>query len=95
MSNGGTLIDARASDLNYNTVAPWVGWGAYLWADGLNARFDGLIWERRDLDSDGTHPSRTGEEKVGRLLLEFFKTDPVTTSWFLANGSPRRRPVRR
>ncbi len=95
MSNGGTLVDARAGDLNYNTVAPWVGWGAYLWADGLNARSDGLIWEGRDLDSDGTHPSRTGEEKVGGLLLEFFKTDPATKSWFLTNGSPRRRPVRR
>src|SRR5215510_8723293 len=36
--NGGT-IDDRAGDLNYNNgTAPWVAWGPYLWADGLNPR---------------------------------------------------------
>jgi hypothetical protein len=95
MRNGGTLVDARAGDLDYNTVAPWVGWGAYLWADGLNVRSDGVIWERRDLEGDGTHPSRAGEEKVGSMLLQFFKTDPLTKPWFLASESRRRRPLRR
>ncbi|MEY4941768.1 MAG: hypothetical protein RIQ93_3503, partial [Verrucomicrobiota bacterium] len=32
---------------------------------------------------DGTHPSESGRAKVGRLLLEFFKTDPTTQNWFL------------
>ena len=78
--------DGRAGDLNYETVAPWVGWGPYLWADGLNPRGDGLIWERADFQPDGTHPSVSGQRKVGTVLLNFFKTDARASCWFLAGG---------
>jgi hypothetical protein len=78
--------DARTGDLSYETVAPWVTWGPYLWADGLIARRDGLIWERADFAFDGTHPSPRGQQKVGRLLLNFFKSDPRASCWFLAGG---------
>jgi hypothetical protein len=49
---------------------PWLGWGPYLWADGLEPR--------------GTHPSTSGRQKVAQMLLDFFKTDPTAKGWFLA-----------
>jgi hypothetical protein len=82
MANGGSVVDARAGNLNYNTVAPWVAWGAYFWADGLNPRSDGLTWARSDFESDGTHPDVPGETKIGTMLLNFFKSDPRTGCWF-------------
>ncbi len=87
VQSGGTLVDARAGNLDPNGVAPWLAWGAYLWADGLNPRADGLVWERADLEADGTHPAQPGEAKVAAQLLGFFKTSPYSRCWFVAGGS--------
>jgi len=76
------LIENR---IKANTTQPWVGWGPYLWTDGLRGRRDGLIWTCDDVLSDGTHPSRSGRQKVADLLLQFFETDTTARSWFLAN----------
>jgi hypothetical protein len=79
----GSVVDAVAGDLSLGQAAPWIGWGPYLWADGANANPDGLAWLPSDFQSDGTHPSQSGEEKVGAALLEFFKSSPLTRTWFL------------
>jgi lysophospholipase L1-like esterase len=63
--------------------APWIAWGPYLWADGTKGRKqDSLVWTREDFAQDGTHPSASGQMKVGRLLLDFLKTDPTAAPWF-------------
>jgi hypothetical protein len=65
-------------------IKPYLAWGPYLWADGMKPRKDGLVWTREDLANDGTHPSDpSGRMKVGKMLLEFFKSDPTTTPWFV------------
>ena len=55
----------------------------YLWADGVTPRQSGgLAWKREDLGGDGTHPSQSGRDKVAKLLLSFFKNDPLARSWW-------------
>jgi hypothetical protein len=78
-------VDPRAGDLDYVAgAAPWVGWAAYLWADGANPRSDGLVWLPSDFAADGTHPSASGRAKVGQLLLDFFEQSDLARCWFIA-----------
>lgn len=65
--------------------APWLAWGPYMWADGLDARSDGLTWACSDFSStDGTHPSAGGRNKVADSLLAFIHRDATTQPWYLA-----------
>src|SRR6185369_6098481 len=85
------LIEAQlegAHDLNFdpargNVRAPWLSWGPYLWADGIEPRSDGLTWLCEDFQGDGAHPSDLGIAKVSDRLLSFFETDPTTVPWYL------------
>lgn len=71
-------------DMDYDSgKVPWVSWGPYLWADGLKRRLDGLTWACDELQSDGTHPSPSGQRKVAYMLLSFFKSDTTTRPWFV------------
>lgn len=62
---------------------PWVGWGPYLWANGMRARKDGLTWSPEDFGPDGTHPAESARRKVADLLLRFFTTNRTARSWFV------------
>lgn len=84
---GGRVMDTRAADLNDNSVTPWIAWGPYLWRNST-------FWSRADFEGDGTHPSPSGEQKVGAMLLTFFKSEPTAQSWFLRASGSRRRAVR-
>jgi hypothetical protein len=77
----GTIQDRMRGKLK----GPWLGWGPYLWTDGLRVRSDGLVWTCEDVEDDGTQPSATGIQKVADMLLTFFKTDPTARRWFLAH----------
>ena len=81
-------VDSLNFDPNHGPVgAPWLSWGPYLWADGLNPRSDGLIWPCDDFRSDGTHPDSLGSDLVADSLLAFFKSDVTTTPWFVQTVS--------
>ncbi|MEO8295606.1 MAG: hypothetical protein ABI613_08840 [Gemmatimonadota bacterium] len=80
MSNG--TVDPVAGDLSAPLTAPWISWGPYLWANGSNPRGDGLTWLPSDFEADGTHPSPSGEAKVGQLLFNYFRTSPYASCWY-------------
>jgi hypothetical protein len=63
---------------------PLLFWGPYLWTDGMDGRNDGLVWTCDDVEEDGTHPSRSGIQKVVNMLTTFFKTDPTAKRWYVA-----------
>ncbi len=79
----------RGDSLNYDpgrgpVEAPWLSWGPYLWADGMNPRSDGLTWPCSYFQTDGTHPATGARDLVADSLLAFFKSDPTTVPWFRA-----------
>ena len=80
MNGGG--VHALAADLDYNSIAPWIAWGPYIWADGMNASSDNLWWECADFNNDGTHPSDSGRTKVANRLMQFMLSSPFAEPWF-------------
>jgi hypothetical protein len=80
MAGQGT--DPLAGNLDFGTVAPWLAWSVYPWADGLTPRSDGLTWSCNEFETDGTHPAQGAESKIGQKLLQFFLNSPYTVPWF-------------
>src|SRR5258708_12838893 len=78
---------AGQQELNFDPAkgpvrSPWIAWGPYLWADGLQGRKDGLVWRRENFPQDCMHPSGSGREKVAKILFEFLRTNPTSKPWF-------------
>jgi hypothetical protein len=69
-------------------VAPYLSWGPYIWADGINPRSDGFAWLPEDMQSDCTHPSAAGSLKIASELVRFFSTDTTSSCWFLHEAGP-------
>jgi hypothetical protein len=71
-------------ELDYKD-APVLLWGPCLWASGETPRkSDGLAYAPDDFAGDGTHPSRSGQQKVATQLLDFFAKDELAKTWFMA-----------
>lgn len=60
---------------------PWIGWGPYLWANGMEPRSDGMAWLPSDYAPDMVHPNAAGTAKVAGLLSDYFTTRPEA-AWF-------------
>ncbi|HMI31608.1 MAG TPA: T9SS type A sorting domain-containing protein [Candidatus Limnocylindrales bacterium] len=93
------LIDSqiRGDSLNFDPArgtvdAPWLSWGPYLWADGLNPRSDGLTWPCSYFQSDGTHPATGARILVADSLLTFIEEDPTTVPWY-GGGTVTAAPI--
>jgi hypothetical protein len=72
---------------------PWIGWGPYLWTDGTRGRSDGFVWTCADTrESDGTHPSPSGQQKVAQLLQAFVDSSPFTAWYRGASTIPSQSP---
>jgi hypothetical protein len=88
-------IDGLCCNYNSNNgtvTAPWMGWSAYYWANGLIPRSDDITWSCQDLEADGLHPrDPIGHIKIAQYLLNWFKTSELTTPWFLAPGANWKR----
>ncbi|MDP3451821.1 MAG: hypothetical protein Q8R90_02605 [Bacteroidales bacterium] len=80
-------LDSKIATAAPMVKAPWLGWGVYLWSDGSTPQYTNpnVFWNcPGDFNpTDGTHPSVTGAQKVGELLLTFFSSDSTAKIWFL------------
>src|SRR5262245_2567303 len=87
--DGGFAVRGVIQDrINGKLKGPWLGWGPYLWTDGLAGRSDGLQWTCDDVEADGTHPSKAGALKVANLLTTFFRTDSTAKRWYVSKARP-------
>lgn len=89
--------DTRVGLIDYRTgIAPWVAWGPYLWANGAQARADGLAWLRGDFEADGETLAPSGAAKGAKLLFDFLLREPTAKSWFRSGIElpARQRPAR-
>ncbi|MBK6730074.1 MAG: T9SS type A sorting domain-containing protein [Bacteroidetes bacterium] len=86
-------------DLKYkggSKKAPFMGWGPYVWADGVNPSSKGLYWNcEEDFadDGGGYHLTNGGKNKESNLLRDWALTDPIAKIFFV--DGPKWNPVLR
>ncbi len=72
-------------------VMPYMIWGPYTWADGINPRnYDSLYWNCEvdySTDGGGFHLSGSGKDKLAHIWNDFFKTDTLSEIWY--NDGPK------
>lgn len=83
--NGDPALDFEGE----GRVAPYINWGPYFWADGVNPRGgDFLSWPCEDYRDDDTgggfHLEEIGKYKEAKMLINFFETDTVSSWWYKA-----------
>jgi hypothetical protein len=81
------LSQVSGDSLNFDSgrgavVAPWIDWGPYLWADGMQPRSDGLTWACGDYTGNGYVPSQSGRGVFADGLLTFFQEDATAAAWY-------------
>ncbi|HCK21291.1 MAG TPA: hypothetical protein DHW15_03775, partial [Bacteroidetes bacterium] len=78
-----------------NAPAPWLAWAPYYWADGIEPRSDGLIWECSDYEEDGGgfHHSESGKLKETDMLFDFLYNHESSSSWFRSTSGCTFSPV--
>jgi hypothetical protein len=82
------LSQVAGDSLNFDpargaVVAPWIGWGPYLWADGRVPRSDGLAWPCSAFTGNGYVPSQAGRSQFADGLSAFFNGgDPAAAPWY-------------
>ncbi|MFM9945600.1 MAG: T9SS type A sorting domain-containing protein [Bacteroidia bacterium] len=76
------------SGYKFPSELPFIDWATSFWADGKNARSDGLSYDcNTDYGGDGLHLSEQGERKAGVILFNYFKNDTVSKYWFYQPAS--------
>lgn len=66
--------------------AAFMGWGPYVWADGMNPSSTGLVWNCEEdfaPDGGGYHLTSGGKDKEADLLLGWAESDPIVKRFFL------------
>ena len=84
-------------ELNYDETglsqSPLVELGTIPMGQWFDQGADGFRFQLEDYrEDDRMHHSAAGQIKIGQQLLQFFKTDSTTRTWFLAKQSSPRQP---
>jgi Secretion system C-terminal sorting domain len=88
------LIDSAAagkSGFVYSGSAPEIPmpvYATYMWTNKGDVRNDGFSIDcSTDIGNDGLHLSAAGEQKLGKLIFDFFSKDNSSAPWFLAQNT--------